>query len=442
MPMMVDSASGTGEQFEHAKVPVAVFVSPRFHPCCGGYENYVAALARSVKATGAQVSVFTTNAVDLEAFWLGNRRVLPPGPDSAEGLHIERFPICYRKWRRRAGRLLSLLPSWKLRAQYARPSFRTIGLETALATLRADVIHVGPLPYNQLMYSGIRAAREQGTRVITTPCTHVGEDTNDEVARHYIRPFQIKMLNACDAVLALTEFEREKLIEAGVEPDKVHHTGAGIDPAAVNGGDGAAARAKWNLGNDPVVLGLGMKAFDKGTVTLVEAMKLLWRGGSAARLALAGPSLTAFDEYLRSQRPLDRVHNISVVSESDKADLLAACNMLVQGSRVESFGLVYLEAWANAKPVIAADIGVAREMIEHGKDGLIAPFGDPSALAEAIEVLLSREDRGATMGEAGLAKLQSRYTWNAAANRALPLFFPSATDHKAYSPPDACRDWA
>jgi glycogen synthase len=423
MPIMVEKASVTGQHSDGTRVPVAVFVSPRFHPCCGGYENYIAALARSVSATGATVSVFTTNAVDLEAFWLRDRRLLPAGPDSVDGLHIQRFSICYRKWRRRAGRLLSLLPSWKLRARYARPSFRTIGLEAALSSTRADVIHVGPLPYNQLMYSGIRAAREQGARVITTPCTHVGEDANDEVAKHYIRPFQIRMLNACDAVLALTEFERTRLIQAGVGPEKVHHTGAGIDPAAVNRGDGAASRSKWGLSTDPVVLGLGMKAFDKGTVTLVDAMKLLWRDGSAARLVLAGPSLTAFDEYLQSQGPLDRLHNISVVSESDKADLLAACKMLVQASRVESFGLVYLEAWANAKPVIAADIGVAREMIEHGKDGLITPFGDPGALADAIRVLLSRGDRSALMGDAGLAKLQSRYTWDKAAERAMTLFF-------------------
>jgi hypothetical protein len=45
----------------------------------------------------------------------------------------------------------------------------------------------------------------------------------------------------------------------------------------------------------PVVLRLGMKAYEKGSMTVVEAMKLLWAHGSQAWLVMAAPSMSEFD---------------------------------------------------------------------------------------------------------------------------------------------------
>lgn len=50
-----------------ATMPRVLFVTPRFHPYPGGYENYVTWLAKSLRKTGARVSVFTATAFDLEA---------------------------------------------------------------------------------------------------------------------------------------------------------------------------------------------------------------------------------------------------------------------------------------------------------------------------------------------------------------------------------------
>ena len=54
----------------------------------------------------------------------------------------------------------------------------------------------------------------------------------------------------------------------------------------------------------PVVLHLGMKAYEKGSITLLEAMKLLWATGSKAWLVMAGPSLRASTNTLRSAQEL------------------------------------------------------------------------------------------------------------------------------------------
>jgi glycosyltransferase involved in cell wall biosynthesis len=300
-------------------------------------------------------------------------------------------------------------------------------LAAALSRTTANVIHVGPLPYNQLMYYGLRAARRRGARILCTPCTHFGEEASHEVARHYTQPFQTQLLNHCDTVLALTELERKRLVELGVSPDRVVTTGAGIDVENAVGGAAEACRRELGLGDSPIVLHFGMKAFEKGSVSVVEAMKILWANGSQARLVMAGPGMQAVKDYLQAQTGnLGRFLDLPPVNDRQKRDLMAAATVFVQPSRVESFGLIYVEAWANAKPLIAADTGVSRELIEDGVDGLLVPFGNAARIADAINCLLESSDLRQRMAEAGRRKVLARYTWEAAIARIRPYFSANA----------------
>lgn len=400
-----------------------VFVVPRFHPYPGGYETYVLHLARHLRLAGHEVTVVTTTAYDLESFWLKGFRTLPAGREEFDGIKIIRLPISTARWPRRAGRLLGLLPSWELKAKFAPPSFAVRGLTAQLRQFaNIDAIHVGPLPYNRLMYEGWWEGRQRGARVLATPCTHFGEDQNRVVAQHYTQAFQIALLNACDCVLALTNSERDRLQQAGVKEQKLFATGAGIDVDEVTGGDADRLRKRYGI-DGPLVLHLGTKAPDKGSIIVVEAMRRLWAEGCQAWLALVGSSVTEFYEYMRSH-PVNssRLLSLGVVSAAEKRDLLAAASLLVHPSRVESLGLVYLEAWANKKPVIAADTAVSREVITAGRDGLLVPFGDPAALADAMRHLLDNPGLRDAMGEAGHHKVQAQFSWPAAAKRISPLF--------------------
>lgn len=95
---------------------------------------------------------------------------------------------------------------------------------------------MGPLPYNQLIYYGLRAAQRRGARILCTPRTQFGEEASHEVARHYTQSFQMQLPNHCDTALALIDLERKRLVELGVSPDRVVTTGAGIDVENAVGG--------------------------------------------------------------------------------------------------------------------------------------------------------------------------------------------------------------
>jgi glycosyltransferase involved in cell wall biosynthesis len=397
------------------------FVVPRFFPYRGGQENYVLKLSQQLHRYGHDVFVLTSNAFDLESFWIPGFRTLPAGLEYLEGIEIRRFPISYRKWIRRSGRLLAYVGNWRWKARYSAPGFCVKGLPSALRQLRPNVVHISPLPYTRLMYEGLREGLRCGARVIATPCVHFGEDNSSEVARYYTQDFQIRLLNECQAVLTMTDMERSRLAELGIDRHKLRTTAHGIDMHEVTGGNEECFRRRWNV-TGPVVLQLGTKTEDKGTIAVVEAMKSLWAQGTEAWLVLAGASTSGFDDYLRIQQNLPRLLNLGPVDEAEKRDLLAAMDILVHPSRVESLGIVYLEAWANAKPVIAADTAASRAVVTRGHDGLLVPFGDSGAIAGAIRQLLEDPDQRQRLGDAGREKVLAKYSWEAVLPEILQVF--------------------
>src|SRR5262249_5652287 len=152
--------------------------------------------------------------------------------------------------------------------------------------------------------------------------------------------------------------------------------GAGVDPETSNGGVGARFRARHAV-DGPIVASLGAMHFDKGTPHVVEAMERLWARGADATLVLAGSAMDSFAGFLAS-RPRStpqRVKLLGYVDDQEKRDLLAAADVFAMPSRTDSFGIVFLEAWLNGCPVVAADAGGVPDVVEPERGGLVVPFG-------------------------------------------------------------------
>jgi glycosyltransferase involved in cell wall biosynthesis len=130
-----------------------------------------------------------------------------------------------------------------------------------------------------------------------------------------------------------------------------------------------------------------------------------------------GPQEQALSAFLRRQRAVsqryvhEHVRVLGVVSEETKHRLLAVCDLLALPSQVDTFGIVFLEAWLHHKPVIGARAGGIPDVITHEENGLLVPFGDAEALAAAIRRLLDNPHWAAQLGESGHQSL-GRYTWD------------------------------
>jgi glycosyltransferase involved in cell wall biosynthesis len=90
----------------------------------------------------------------------------------------------------------------------------------------------------------------------------------------------------------------------------------------------------------------------------------------------------------------------------------AAC--FCMPSRLEPFGVVYVEALHAGLPIIASDCGDQADMVRDGENGFIVPTGDVAALARRLYEVLSDPERARAMGEASLARAPA-FSWDAVA---------------------------
>jgi glycosyltransferase involved in cell wall biosynthesis len=116
--------------------------------------------------------------------------------------------------------------------------------------------------------------------------------------------------------------------------------------------------------------------------------------------------------------------------EAEKAELLAASDLLVLPSADESFGIVFLEAWACGKPVIGAGVGPVASLIDDGIDGLLYDYPQPESLAQALITLLRSPAMRVQLGEAGRQKVLATYTWEKVADQVRATYVTVIQNHQ------------
>ncbi len=114
----------------------------------------------------------------------------------------------------------------------------------------------------------------------------------------------------------------------------------------------------------------------------------------------AGDSFTRELKQLTTELELSE-HVIFTGGRSDIPRVMAACDVFTLPSFEEPFGLVFLEAMAMMKPVVAIDNGGTPEVVEHGRSGLLSAPWDIPELAANINRLVGDPALRASMGQRG-----------------------------------------
>jgi glycosyltransferase involved in cell wall biosynthesis len=108
----------------------------------------------------------------------------------------------------------------------------------------------------------------------------------------------------------------------------------------------------------------------------------------------------------------DTVHFIQGISREELAACYARADIFALPSTGEGFGLVFLEAMAFGKPIVAAAAGGATDPVENEINGLLVPAHNPEQLANALARLLNDEALRSALGRRGLEKIHSQYSFN------------------------------
>jgi glycosyltransferase involved in cell wall biosynthesis len=112
---------------------------------------------------------------------------------------------------------------------------------------------------------------------------------------------------------------------------------------------------------------------------------------------------------------------LGTVPEEALAGWYRAADALAYPSIVEGFGLAALEALASDLPVVASDLPVFREFLCHGRDALLPTAGDPVALADAMERVMTDPRLRADLVEAGRT-IVPLFSWSASAARHAEIY--------------------
>jgi glycosyltransferase involved in cell wall biosynthesis len=384
----------------------------RYPPAVGGSELWCREICQYLAATGDEVKVLTLNIVEEEEFWRDppiEKCTLRLGRVDWDGQVLVRryqrsLPVytLHHLWFKHClDRLLKIY-------FYGPHSVEMYG--RMFAEVKAsDVVHLHTIPYPH-NFIGYLVARLFRKRIVITPYFHPGHP-------HYERWCHYWLLKRCDGVLVLSEYEREHLAANGVDRAKIIVTGCGIHEEEYVPTDLSRCRQElferygFSEGTK-IVLFVGRKAEYKGVAVLIEAVRRLLPRYDLA-LLLMGPSLSWFDEFYRHMPPEEkrRIIDLGTLSHQDKVNLLHLSDVLVLPSQFESFGIVFLEAWACGTPVIGSETGPMPDII--GQGGLTFELGNPENLALSIETLLKDPQMAHKMASHGREKLRERYNWSA-----------------------------
>lgn len=237
---------------------------------------------------------------------------------------------------------------------------------------------------------------------------------------------------AVDRLVAISEAVAQELVHAGVKRQQIEVIPSGVDcsrfapPSAT-----VRQRAREILGlrPDEVAIGvIGSLVPRKGHRVLIDAMGLVGRdgvqqdGSGRLRCFIAGAGQLHQDlaRHIAQNDVSGRVTLLGPLEEP--ITLLNAVDIFVMPSFNEGLGVAALEAAAAGLPVIASAVGGLREVVEHGRTGLLVKPGEPALLAEAIQQLAADGDRRASMGSESRKRAVRNWSMQLMAKRTLKLY--------------------
>jgi glycosyltransferase involved in cell wall biosynthesis len=206
---------------------------------------------------------------------------------------------------------------------------------------------------------------------------------------------------------AVTEFLTRDI---GIKKDFIAtiHNGIDVDSFSVKI-DKKKKFEELGLEYDSRVAGTVSRLYEptKGIKILLEASKIV-QSKIGSELLIIG---SGKDEKKLEKTAEDLGVRVLFLGErTDIFEILQVMDVFVLASFYEGFPVVILEAMAAGLPVVATNAGGSREAVLDGKSGFIVETGNPTKLAEKIEILLKDDEKRKNFGEEGFKRVKEKFS--------------------------------
>jgi phosphatidylinositol alpha-1,6-mannosyltransferase len=262
------------------------------------------------------------------------------------------------------------------------------------------------------------ALRSAGVRQLVG-ATH-GHETG-WVALPGSRQMMQRIARGLDVLTYISEYTRGRLEPALGGRTRLAQLSPGVDVERFTpDADGAAVRRRYGLGEAPVVVCVSRLVARKGQDVLVAGWARVLARHPGARLLLVGggPAEASLRRAIAVRGLGDSVVLTGPVPPPELAAYYAAgdvfampCRTRRGGLDVEGLGMVFLEAAACGRPVVAGTSGGAPETVREAVTGHVVDPRSPEAVAATLADLLAEPARAREMGAAGRAWVEQRWSW-------------------------------
>jgi glycosyltransferase involved in cell wall biosynthesis len=281
-----------------------------------------------------------------------------------------------------------------------------VGLVRYIKKQGIQVIHTSDRPRDALV--SVLLARLTGAKAIVHVHVTYGE---------WMSPMLRWAMGQADALIGVSEFVARSLVEGGgYAPSKTHAALNSIDLARWDyHEDPGPVRADLGIASDaPVIICVARIFRSKGQALLIQALSLLHADLPEIKLLIVGQDYPLGNNHTNELKALAAELGVgeNIVFTGLRRDvprLIAAADIMALPSFEEPFGLVYAEAMAMKRPVVAFDNGGTPEVVDHEKSGLLSPQDDVRALAANLRRLVTDPTLRTRMGEYGRQQVESRF---------------------------------
>lgn len=223
---------------------------------------------------------------------------------------------------------------------------------------------------------------------------------------------------SADRVFVTSRYAARAAVDAyGLDADRVRIAPEAVDDDVLRRAAAAGDEEPAPVDRAAVILSVARQYRRKDTPTLLRAFARVLRERPDARLRIVGdgPRLPAARRLARDLDLADAVTFTGALESTTELDQeYRRARVFCLPSRQEGFGIVYLEAMAYGLPIAAATAGAVPEVAPANRTSLLAPPGDPAALAAALVRLLADRELATRLGSAGPPRARA-FDWTSSA---------------------------